>query len=290
MLDSCEGPEKDMLGTLGHRFVDNLECDCDDHCARCSVTFELHVKFDHGEIPPNSVQKLVTSQDLKPMAMVDGLCIDDVQPVHFSNAVDSESAQDDGILIVKLAQGQELHVIAVAILGIAKRHAKWSPVSACSFTCEPIIDTNTPALDSRSDLERASIRDSCPVGVFGDTSRSLSTDGSHNMTVDPGQGLIVRHRDRCMYCGECEKRCSEITGRVDHDLLTIRRNTSKFVFKVETTGALAPEDVVQQALHVLRTKMRGLQDEVQTQIDDEQLRLQVTVLFLAMSAFLFFNK
>jgi len=166
-----------MLGTLGHRFTDNKECDCEDKCYKCCVTFELNVKFEHDE-SPDLVQKLVTSKDLKPVATDDGDLMDDVQPVHFSNAKDRENAQDEGILLVKLARGQELHLSAVAILGIGKQHAKWSPVSACSYTNEPIILPNAAALDALSDAQRASIRDACPVQVFGETAKSEAADGT----------------------------------------------------------------------------------------------------------------
>lgn len=272
-LNYCAGPETDMLGTLGHRFMDNIECECESSmCYRCCATFDLNVKFDHDE-SPGMVHKLVTSKDLKPVALVKDMEMDDVQPVHFSNGRDRENAQDEGILIVKLARGQELHITAVAVLGIGKQHAKWSPVSACSFSCEPIIVPNSSGLDALTDQERALVRDSCPVGVFGETARSLGADGVTS-SVDPGQALSVVHPEKCMYCGECEKRCAEIADRVDHELLSVKRNDNKFIFSVETTGALAPEDVVQQALYVIRKKMTSLQEEVQGKMDEDQARLE----------------
>mmetsp|Transcript_56530 Transcript_56530/g.97352 ORF Transcript_56530/g.97352 Transcript_56530/m.97352 type:complete len:325 (+) Transcript_56530:93-1067(+) len=269
-LAYCSGPETDMLGTLGHRFMDTVDCDCAEGCYKCCVTFDLNVKFDFDELP-GQVRKLVTSRDLKPVALVDDIRMDDVQPVHFSNAVERENAQDEGILIVKLARGQELHVTAVAVLGVGKEHAKWSPVSACAYIYEPILTPNVAALDALSDEDRAEIRDSCPVGVFGLTARSADGSGS----VDPGQALSVIHPHKCMFCGECEKACEGIAGgSVDHDLLSVKRNMSKFIFTVETTGALAPEDVVQQALHVIRKKMLSLQEEVQEKVDEDQQRLE----------------
>jgi DNA-directed RNA polymerase II subunit RPB3 len=233
----------------------------------------LNVKFDFDELP-GQVRKLVTSRDLQPVALVDDIRMDDVQPVHFSSASERENAQDEGILIVKLARGQELHVTAVAVLGVGKEHAKWSPVSACAFMFEPIFTPNVAALDALDDDERALIRDSCPVGAFGVTARNA--DASGGGSVDPGQALSVVHPHRCMFCGECEKACEDIAGgSVDHDLLSVKRDMSKFIFTVETTGALAPEDVVQQALHVIRKKMLSLQEEVQEKIDEEQQRLEV---------------
>mmetsp|Transcript_32212 Transcript_32212/g.72677 ORF Transcript_32212/g.72677 Transcript_32212/m.72677 type:complete len:371 (-) Transcript_32212:316-1428(-) len=271
-LNYCSGPETD-LGTLGHRFMDNTECDCVDGCYRCCVTFELNVKFGLDE-DPLMTKKLVTSKDLKPVALVDDVEMDDVQPVHFSNSVDRENAQDEGILIAKLARGQELHVTCVAILGIGKQHAKWSPASACTFSCDPLISVNAPAMDALSDLDRATVRDSCPVGVFGETART-GGEGEALGAVDPGQALVPKHPSKCMFCGECERRCEELSfGRVDHQLLKVDRDEHKFVFTVETTGALAPEDLVQQALHVIRGKMTSLQEEIQERIDEDTARME----------------
>ena len=96
-LNYCQGAAADMLGTLEHRFIEPTECDCDDRCFKCCVSFDLNVKFDFDE-DPGSVTKLVTSKHLKPVALADeGLMIDDVQPVHFSNQEERRDAHDDGI-------------------------------------------------------------------------------------------------------------------------------------------------------------------------------------------------
>ena len=86
---------------------------------------------------------------------------------------------------------------------------------------------------------------------------------------------MVAHPEKCIYCGDCEATCVDLKGSVHHDLLSVQRNPTKFIFSVETTGSLAPEDVVQQALHVLRKKMLGLQEEVQERMDADQTRLEV---------------
>lgn len=92
---SCAGPDKDMLGTLGHRFMDNRECECGGECYRCCVTFELNVKFEHDENPGQLI-KLVTSKDLKPHVVDVDKEFGDVLPCHFSNENDREQAQDEG--------------------------------------------------------------------------------------------------------------------------------------------------------------------------------------------------
>jgi DNA-directed RNA polymerase II subunit RPB3 len=262
----CAGPDSSSLGSLGHRFRDNRECDCSGECYKCCVIFELNVKFELDE-NPGQVQKLVTSKDLKPLGYDEANETPDVLPCHFSNKNESENSHDEGILIVKLARGQEVRMRCVAILGIGKQHAKWSPVTVCSFMCEPVITLNKNKLDNLSNEERSIIRDSCPVGVFGET---------NNL---PNQALVVKHVERCMYCQECELRCVDISGKVDHDILAVTRNDKKFIFSVETTGALPPEDVVQQALHVIRKKLINLQTEIQEKLEEDHSRFDVSFFF-----------
>ena len=111
----CSGHAVEDFGTLEHRFQDTTECECNGGCYKCSAIFELKVKFEQSD-DANEVTKNVTSRDLEPIEVVQH---PDVQPVHFSSQDEKENSHDEGILIVKLARGQEVWMRCTAILGIA---------------------------------------------------------------------------------------------------------------------------------------------------------------------------
>ncbi|KAJ3352788.1 45 kDa subunit of RNA polymerase II [Allomyces javanicus] len=93
------------------------DCVCDSYCDECSVTLVLNKRCTTNETME------VTSRDL----MVVGHD-QSIRPVEFG---------DDGILICKLARGQELRLRCIAKKGTGKEHAKWIPVAAAPFEYDP---------------------------------------------------------------------------------------------------------------------------------------------------------
>jgi len=86
---------------------------------------------------------------------------------------------------------------------------------------------------------------SCPSKVFAYDERT------HSVTVEDAL--------RCTYCMECVAKAEtfeNIKGRPP--LVTINAKQDRFIFTVETTGALAPEEVVQSALTVLKNKLSDI--------------------------------
>ncbi len=89
------------------------ECTCKSElgCEKCRASFSM-------EVEASDPVEVVYSSHLKPENP-------EVRPV------------SDRIPIVKLAQGQKVKLEAYARLGRGKVHAKWQPVSACTYSYDP---------------------------------------------------------------------------------------------------------------------------------------------------------
>ncbi|CAG8228068.1 unnamed protein product [Penicillium nalgiovense] len=97
------------------------DCDCEDHCVRCSVTLSLHARCGSGIMS-------VYARDL----IVVGERINDKigDPV-------TTDPENKGPLICKLRKGQEIKMTCLAKKGTAKEHAKWAPTAAVGFEYDP---------------------------------------------------------------------------------------------------------------------------------------------------------
>ena len=96
-------------------YVMPSECDCESGCQHCRVSFLLKEKCEEG-----NDSKIVYSKDLKS---------DDpaVKPVY------------DTIPIVRLREGEEVELEAIAELGLGSEHAKWQATTTCGYKYYPIV-------------------------------------------------------------------------------------------------------------------------------------------------------
>lgn len=131
------------------------------------------------------------------------------------------------IPIVKLEEGQSLVLEAYAQLGLGKDHAKWQPVSACAYKYHPIIDVRTDLCDGCGKCVEA-----CAKSV-------LELDGK----------VKVIDALKCTLCGDCVEVCPR--GAIEVDKVD-----NSFVFYLETTGTMSPEDVLIKAADVLIDKAK----------------------------------
>lgn len=180
-------------------YVMPSECDCDSHCSRCSVSFLLKEKGP----------KIVYSKDLKS---------DDpaIKPVY------------DTIPIVRLREGEEVELEAIAELGLGSEHAKWQATTTCGYKYYPKIEIDN---DKLSDFEE--YVDECPRNVLKIEDDKLVADNIEN----------------CSTCRTCQR-----LSQKDDDAIVVDFEEGKYIFKIETDGSLKPLEVLTIACDILSEK------------------------------------
>jgi len=213
------------------KFNYTRDCSCVERCPNCSVEFKLSVTCTED------VTKDVTSQDLISQDQ-------DVVPV--DTVIGGSNTQMNPILIVKLRKGQELKLKAVAKKGVGKEHAKWSPTCGVTYQYEPDIRFNQTRMDEFTETQKQEFASSCPTKVY--------------RYDEDSKRVEIEDALRCMYCMECKKKAAD-WGK--GDVVSIHQKQDRFIFTVETTGSLKPEDVVLHSLNILKLKLANLQANLQ---------------------------
>jgi DNA-directed RNA polymerase subunit D len=132
------------------------------------------------------------------------------------------------IPIVKLATGQKIRLEAYAKLGRGKEHAKWQPVSSCVYRYVPILKID----DSRCDA-CGKCAEVCPRRV-------LAKEGNRIK--------IVREME-CILCNDCVRVCNKKPSPIQ-----VSWDKNKFIFYIESTGALPVERIIFEALKIYEDK------------------------------------
>jgi len=210
----------------------NRECDCIDHCKKCSVEYELKVKNTNAE------PVLVTSNELVPVGDVN------VKPIGgiYEEPTGNQEPQKP-ITVVYLGKNQEVHLKAIAKKGVAKEHAKWSPSCAVAYKNEPVIRVDREKWLELTEPQKGQVIQSCPTGVYP-------------QGYDGGQ-LDIEDLTKCMFCNECVK-AAQSFGQPD--LISVQGNTERFVFSLEAVGQLQPHEIVLAAVREMRKKLTLLQE------------------------------
>jgi len=145
------------------------------------------------------------------------------------------------IPIVKLAPGQKIRLEAYAKLGRGKEHAKWQPVSACTYRYMPKIEL---------DLERC---DAC-----GDCVNICS-----RKVLEKSEGKIaIANLLECILCKDCVRVCPK-----DPPAIKVSGNQNSFIFYVESTGVLPVERIISEALKIYEKKYSEFLDKLMVKID-----------------------
>lgn len=234
-------------------YVYKRDCNCDEACPQCSIKFLLDVEHDEDD----EEIKLVYSSDL--------ICLTEGARVEIADySTQEERAVDEdgrGIVICKLGRGQKLRLEATAFKGFSKIHSKWSPVCATRFAYEADIKLNHDLFEDLSAAQKMEFVKSCPTQVYEFEERQ--------------QKVVLSKPKECVFCDECVTLSETWKVKKDDDpLVVIRAIENRYLFTVETTGALEPDEVVFSALKLMKEKLEYVTREIDKSdtLDEEQIR------------------
>ena len=205
----------------------------------------------------NEEQIIINSK----MLYVNNICIDSageqngnwgdkVKPVHFSTESEENHSYDAGIRLVKMKRGQELDIVGYINKGIGKDHVKYSPACVVTFKPVPIIKLNQNKLQELTYDERQEFCLSCPRDVFEfDEATGL-------VSLAPEGEMEYAFDGECVTFAENLKRDPE-----DDPVVSITEVKDTFLFTVESTGALKPQEIVQRGIEVLGGKLKVISTE-----------------------------
>ncbi len=143
------------------------------------------------------------------------------------------------IPIVKLGPMQKLKLELYAKLGRGLEHAKWQPVSACAYKYLPKVTLNGDNLANPDEVIRV-----CPTDVYA---------------RDPENKIVVRDELACTLCMDCVEKAVPVDSKKAFPV-KIESDDTAFLFYVESTGAMPPKRIVEEAVKVLDKKATSLND------------------------------
>lgn len=170
-------------------------------CPNCTVMYSLH------KLGPN----MVYSGDLIPVGDKDLRPIDPLIP------------------IVKLKEGQAILVYAEAILGTAKKHAKWQVTHGVSYKYHREISVRKDMCEYWESVKKA-----CPqCVVYEDEEKIVFTD---------------------------DYNCEELAKIVSYCECEVKEDDTRFIFQFETDGSLSAEETLRVAFKVLKERLEKLRE------------------------------
>lgn len=154
--------------------------------------------------------------------------------------IDPPRTVHSDILIAQLRPGQEIHVIMHCVKGVGKDHAKFSPVATASYRLLPEITLLHPI-----EGEMAERLQKCfsPGVIAVDDVNGKKVARVENARIDTCSREIFRHEDL-------------------KNLVRMERVRDHFIFSIESTGILAPDVLMKEAIMGLMGKCRRFLDEL----------------------------
>ena len=141
---------------------------------------------------------------------------------------------------------------AVARMGISKEHAKWCPVAVATYRFWPIVTINEEQCATLTLEQKQELVDACP-------DRIIELDEVTGKLVEAENSWdIATFTEDLMTTQQFMKQRPE-----DDDFVTVVQATDRFIFHVETTGAMDAEEILMSSLRVLKEKLNYLAQEVE---------------------------
>jgi len=138
----------------------------------------------------------------------------------------------DKIPLVKLAPKQRIIIEAYARLGTGRENAKFQAVATVAYKYVPVVSVDKSKCDGCG-----ACVETCPKNVFRLDDSVISTQN----TLE------------CSLCELCVREC-------EPGAIVIDSKPDSFLFKVESTGALTPAEIVERSLEILRERIRTALD------------------------------
>ena len=152
--------------------------------------------------------------------------------------------------------------------GTGRQHAKWSPVSTCIMYKQPVVTLNEELINKELTVEqRHNFIKSCPRKVY-----------TFNPMV---QTVEIEKVDDCNLCLEClryaktlnvkksvkNENCNPKDKYKYDKSVIVSEQDDKFIFIVESTGALEPIDIVRRAMKILKDKIMNFKADLSVSYD-----------------------
>jgi DNA-directed RNA polymerase subunit D len=148
----------------------------------------------------------------------------------------------DKIPIVKLAKEQRIRLEAYAKLGKGRNHAKWQPVSMCTYKYFPKIDISKKCSVCGKCVEV------CPKRVLAKTDNKIE----------------VRNLMACTLCQDCVEACPENPHAIE-----VSGEEGAYIFSLESTQALSPERILTEAIKTLDKQLKELEGQIKVKKSED---------------------
>jgi len=191
------------------------ECSCQSEfgCNLCRVTLTLDAEAKEGTRSVYSGELISENPSIIPVS--------------------------DKVPIIKLAKGQKLKLEAYARLGKGKNHAKWQPVSLCTYKYYPKIEVT-----GKNCEDCAKCVGICPKKVL----------------TMKGNKVDVRDLLACNLCMDCVEACPQ-----EPKDIKVEWEKNAFIMNIESTGVLPPERIIQEATKILNKQLKEFEKQLKVE-------------------------